>query len=391
MFTFFASNKPYFPNSFVSVEATLSDQPKLAADGQKVSINLPNAQRVSVKFEAAPILSYGDRIKFEGKISYFKTDKGNEVAYMTYPKFKIIEKGENSLIVNVRENIIHIFNSSLGNREAALMLGIVFGIKEQMPDEFYSQLQKTGVLHVIAASGMNITMVGGFLISIFSLFFKRQFALSLTIVGILLYSLLAGFEASIVRAAIMGILVFGAQILGRQQSASIGFFTAGFIMLFVNPTLINDIGFQLSFMATFGLIYVRPIFELNKKVKKLIEKTVIGEDVATTITAQAVTLPILLGNFGTYGLFSILVNALVLWTVPIIMIIGGVSAIVGLLFLPIGKLISYFSLPFLLYFEKIIGLFSNFGGQISIESLPLTLIGGYYLILLSLILYLRKR
>ena len=144
-------------------------------------------------------------------------------------------------------------------------------------------------------------------------------------------------------------------------------------------------------MATFGLIYLRPIFDLSKKLKKLMEKSLIGEDVATTITAQAVTLPILLVNFGSYSLVSVLVNALLLWTVPILMIIGGFAAIAGLIFEPLGRVIGYFSLPFLLYFEKVVDFFGSKGSLISVSSLPLSMILGYYLILLSIIVYLRRK
>ena len=209
--------------------------------------------------------------------------------------------------------------------------------------------------------------------------------------GILFYAFLAGFEPSIVRAAIMGILVFMAQLTGRQNSAFLGLFSAGFIMLFVNPSLIFDIGFQLSFMATLGLIYIRPIFFRKKNLKKLIEKSVVGEDVATTISAQIATLPILLANFGSFSFSSILVNALVLWTVPVIMIIGGISALLGLIFAPIGQILAYISIPFLLYFETVVDFFGARSSQLTIDHLPLTIFFGYYLILFSIILRLRKR
>jgi competence protein ComEC len=260
-----------------------------------------------------------------------------------------------------------------------------------MPADFYDQLQKVGLLHVIAASGMNITMVGGFLLGMFSLFLKRQLALILTMVGIIFYAFMAGFEASIVRASIMGILVFSAQLTGRQNSSFLALFMAGFLMLFKSPSLIYDIGFQLSFMATLGLIYFRPIFFLNHRVKRVLEKSFMGDDLVTTVSAQVFTLPILLVNFGSYSLISVLVNAIVLWTVPIVMIVGGLSAIAGLIFEPLGYLLSYLSIPFLLYFENVVRIFSKFGSKSDISSLPVLTIVGYYLILLSIVLLLRKK
>ncbi len=389
---YFANFQPYPEGQSISFETKVSSQPKVSSRGQQVNLVMPNSQRVLVRFVLIPEIQYGDRLKVEGKLKYFEAENGNRVASMIYPEFEIKEKGiESNLILKVREDIINLFNSSLNPKFSPLVLGITFGIKQEMPQDFHDSLEKTGLLHVIAASGMNITMVGGFLMSLFALFLKRQIALIFTILGIFFYAFMAGFEPSIVRASIMGILVFSAQLTGRQSSSFLGLFLAAFIMLFRSPSLIYDIGFQLSFMATLGLIYFRPLFFINKKLKKIIEKSFIGDDLATTISAQIFTLPILLVNFGSYSVISILVNALVLWTVPIIMIIGGVSAFVGLIFDPLGYLLSYLSIPFLLYFESTVELFSDFSGGLNLSNLPGSLILGYYLILASVIAFIKRR
>lgn len=397
---FYLTNYQQFPeNELITFETSVTSLPKISSRGQRVSLTLPNSQRVSAQFSLDPALSYADRIKVQGKVQYFKAmpagrqaENGNKIAFMNYPEFSIIEKGtEVNLIIKVRENVTDLFNSSLSPVQSSLMLGIVFGIKQEMPVGFYDNLQKTGLLHVIAASGMNIAMAAGFLVGLFGLFFKRQFALILSIFGIVIYAFLAGFEASIVRASIMGILVISAQLFGRQNSSFLGLFAAGFIMLFLNPSLIFDVGFQLSFMATLGLIYLRPLFSLNQKVKHLIQKSIIGEDLTTTISAQIFTLPILIINFGSYSLISILVNGLLLWTVPIIMAIGGVGALSGLIFEPFGRLISYFSLPLLIYFENAVNFFGRFDTQFELQELPVLIVCGYYLILISIIWVIRRR
>jgi hypothetical protein len=103
------------------------------------------------------------------------------------------------------------------------------------------------------------------------------------------------------------------------------------------------------------------------------------------------TLPILLVNFGSYSLWSMPANAMLLWTVPILMIIGGVSVVVGVIIEPLGRLILYLSIPFLLYFTKIVEVFSSFGGQIELKNLPFIFICGYYLLIFSIILFIRNR
>ena len=117
----------------------------------------------------------------------------------------------------------------------------------------------------------------------------------------------------------------------------------------------------------------------------------IGEGVNTTIAAQIATLPILLANFGTYSIYSILVNGLLLWTVPILMIIGGIGAILGLILMPLGQLLIYLCYPLLLYFETIVNIFGKIGGAITIESLSWQFILGYYCLLSSVLLILRKK
>lgn len=385
------SVKKYPPGTSITFETQVLAQPKISSRGQQVSLSLPNSQRVSVRMSLNPLLSYGDRVKIEGKVEYFEAENGEKVAFINYPRFELVKKGTANLFYNLRENIVKFFSSNLSPTHSSLMLGIVFGIKQDMPEDFYKDLQRTGLMHVVAASGMNVTMVGGFLASFFVLFFRRQLALILSILGIFFYAFMAGFEPSIVRASIMGILVFGSQLIGRQNTSFLGLFMAAFIMLFVNPSLVLDIGFQLSFMATFGLIYLRPIFYISVRMKRLIKKSIIGEDLVTTLTAQLFTLPILLVNFGSYSLISILVNAIALWTVPVIMIFGGLAVLAGLIAEPIGRLILYFNLPFLLYFEKIVTSFSQFGGQIELKTLPNFLIYGYYLILISLTMLIKKK
>jgi competence protein ComEC len=389
---FYHSVSDYPPGTVITWQTQLPDQPKLKKGGQQITIYMPNSQRVTVKFGLNPLLSYGDTVNIRGKLRYFRADDGKMIAFMDRPEFELVKKGaDSSFIIRLRDQIIVFFNSSLPDTYSSLMLGFVFGIKEEMPAYFYADLQKTGLMHVIAASGMNITMVGGFLVFGFAIFVRRQIAVLLSIIGILFYAVLAGLEPSIVRAAIMGILVLLAQLTGRQSSGFLALFAAGFIMLFRSPSLATDIGFQLSFLATFGLIFLRPVFTMSPRIAKLVEKTVIGEDLATTLTAQLMTLPILLVNFGSYSLWSIPVNAIVLWTVPFLMIIGGFASIIGLIIEPLGRLILYLSVPFLLYFTEIVEFFGNLGGQIKIESLPLLIIAGYYLIILSVILWIRKK
>ena len=109
--------------------------------------------------------------------------------------------------------------------------------------------QTTGVFHVIAASGMNVSMLSGFLLAVLGRILRRQIALIVSIVAICFYAVLAGLEPSIVRASIMAGIAFTALLLGRQGTALWSLILTALLMLLFNPFLFRDIGFQLSFAA----------------------------------------------------------------------------------------------------------------------------------------------
>ncbi len=371
----------------VSFETTILSQPQVVGSQQKFTANYQNQSaswRIRITTSRFPEINYGDFVRISSKIS----NKDGRVL-MYFPKIETINNSSNILqsslkSINIlRQKLIALFSQTLPSPSSSLLLGIIFGIKEQMPKDFANNLKTSGVFHVIAASGMNVTLVGGFISTGLAFFLKRQTAIGLSILGIMFYAVLAGLEPSIIRASIMGILVFSAQIMGRQTLAINGLVLAGFGMLFIDPTLISDVGFQLSFAATAGILYVKPLFGRKKR---------IVSEVSTTIAAQITTLPILLANFGTYSLYSILVNGLVLWTVPILMMVGGLGAILGLILAPLGQLLIYLCYPLLLYFETIVNFFGTIGGVLTINNFPWQFAAGYYCLLATvLIIFKRKK
>ena len=267
-------------------------------------------------------------------------------------------------------------------------MGMVFGAKEQFSDSFWQALQATGVLHVIAASGMNVTFVAAALLFSLGLFLPRRVALVFGSLGIIFYIFLVGFQPSILRASIMGLLAFGASLLGKQNFAAIAVFVSSYLLLLWQPSYLFDVGFQLSFLATLGIVFVKPLIDCwFSRVGKFAEFG--GETVSTTLAAQLGTIPILFGRFGQVGLLSLLVNALVLWIIPVVMIIGSVAAIMDLVFPFGGQLQVYLSLPFLLFFEIVVSFFGGQGWVMTIGTWHWTFSLGYYLLLTAMVLFLK--
>lgn len=382
-FLFYSHQETYKNNQTIDITTTLLSEPKITGGRQSISINTPEGQKIFATVPLYPQYHYGDTLRIVGGLQIKMLNRNNTIMSTYFPKVTLIKNTHFGLAVisSIRQNVIKLFHKTLSERESGLLLGIVFGIKENMDKPFTNNLRTVGVMHVIAASGMNVTMVASFLCSIFLVFFKRQYGLILSMIGILFYAVLSGLEPSILRATIMGIFAFGAQILGRQYSGAYALVLTAFVMLLISPFLIFDVGFQLSFLSTMGLLYISPFLR---------SKSFVNQDVATTLSAQAATLPILLSNFGSYSIVSVLVNALVLWTIPPLMIIGGIGSLLGFIIEPIGQLFLYASLPLLIYFEIIVEFFGKIQG-FSVTSLPLTISIGYYLLLASLLLMGRKR
>lgn len=381
---FYQTQTQFTDGQKLNFETTILSQPQAVGSQQAFIANYKN-KKIKIISGRFPELNYGDFVRISGEIS-----NKNSRVIIYFPKIKIVNNSSNVLqsglqVINLfRQKLIILFSETLPSPSSSLLLGIIFGIKEQMPKDFSDNLKSSGVFHVIAASGMNVTLIAGFISTFFAFFLKRQIAIGLSILGIIFYAILAGLEPSIIRASIMGIIVFSAQILGRQALAVNGLFLAGFVMLFIDPTLLSDIGFQLSFTATLGLIIV-------PKIKKIGKIWVIGDDVNTTIAAQIATLPILLANFGTYSIYSILVNGLVLWTVPILMVIGGLGTILSFILAPLGQLLIYLSYPLLLYFEAIVNIFGKIGGVLTIKNFPWQFTAGYYCLLVCLLIFFQRK
>lgn len=365
-------------------ESTLMSQPKIYNSYQTFTLNTKDKVRILVKTDPENNFSYGDRLKIAGNLNKRLLENGSYY-YMDFPKISFVKTNMPLFLavgLFIRQNIINNFDKFLPSDYSALLLGIVFGIKQNMSYDFSNKLKQVGVMHVIAASGMNIAMVSGFIFYVFSVFIKRQLAVILSVLAILFYAFLAGFEPSIIRASIMGIIAFTAQGLGRQNYGFYSLILTGFVMLFVSPIFLEDIGFQLSFLSTLGILFIPKVFGKYT--------SLLSEDLLTTISAQMATLPIILLNFGTYSIWSVLANVCLLWTIPILMILGGVASLFGFIFLPLSKVVLYFTIPILSFFEAVVSFFSKFQG-VSADSFPWQFGISYYCFLLLIILLRTKR
>lgn len=382
---FYKNQKAYQDGERAKLLGVVSEEPKFSFGKQRVKINTTGGTKITAVTSAVPMYEYGDDLQIDGVFTK-EEFKGHNFWVMYFPGIKIRENDHNSITTmaeSIRNEAKKLFENTLPPIHASLLLGIVLGGKQNMPDAFLENLRTVGVLHVIAASGMNVSFVAIFLMATLGKVLRRSLALFTAILGVGFYVMLAGFEPSVVRAAIMCTLAFSASLLGRQGYALGALIITGYLMLLFEPGLIEDIGFQLSFLATLGILLVKPLLDSWLAVwkDKIRFINTLNDDITTTLSAQIVTLPILLGVFGSYGLLSVLANALTLWTIPILMTLGSLAILLGIVFAPLGKLFLFLSYPLLWFFETVVNFLGQVGWVLEIPAMPMVVWFGYYLIL----------
>lgn len=192
----------------------------------------------------------------------------------------------------------------------------------------------------------------------FSFFLPLRFRIGAGIVAIISFALIVGLSATVVRASIMAALVLIAQVFGRRYDVLRALILAGWLMIILNPyLLVYDVGFQLSFMATLGLILIVP--QLEASVINNFRGVGLKQFFLATVATQIAVLPILMFHIGEVSLISVLVNMLVLPVVPVAMLLTFMTGLVGLFFLPLASLVGFLASLSLDYILAVANLFGS--------------------------------
>lgn len=378
VYFYFSTQKQYQNTNLINQRVTLFSEPAVQFGTQSFSIN-----NVKVYAPAYPEYHYGDTLEVTGRVSQISIKQSYTYLALKNPRILKINAPQTPLLQTfrlLREKIKTVFNAGLPPTESGFLLGIVFGIRDQLPASFKSDLKNTGTLHVVAASGMNVTMLAGMLLGFFSYFLHRKVATVVTIFAISGYAILSGLDPSIIRASLMASIALAGLVFGRQNFSYISLLITVFIMLFFTPGQLLSTGFQLSVASTIGILAWKPILD---KIMIRIFNTQFLDDFTTTLSAQLVSLPILIISFGTYSILSILVNFLVLWTIPLLMILGSLAAVVGFIHPAISLPFLYASYPLLAFFEAFVKFFSGISIIVSLSQIPFAFLMAYYSLLVA--------
>ncbi|QQG47483.1 MAG: ComEC/Rec2 family competence protein [Candidatus Woesebacteria bacterium] len=324
----------------VRITSSVYSEPSVRGNSQSFSL-----RGLKIVLSRFPEVHYGDKVVIEGKVKEGVLERAKLTKLSVSP----------NVLVNIRRSLINFYTKALPEPHGSLIAGITIGAKQSLPYDFIKILQKTGTSHVIVASGMNVTFASEFVFNLLISFVSRKKALLITILSIWIYSIITSFEAPIVRASVMLSFVFVGQYFGRITDTFRILIITFLVMLFINPLWIKDIGFILSFATTLSLV----IFE--SKVKSLISfvPEIFKESLSTSLAAQIGSTPIIFYFFHQFNIFSPLTNALVLWTIPIIMVISSIAGLVGLIVEPVGNFILILCYPMTSWFVGVVNLFSK--------------------------------
>ncbi|MCX7680425.1 MAG: DNA internalization-related competence protein ComEC/Rec2 [Anaerolineae bacterium] len=365
---------------------------------------------VLVKADPYPPRHYGDRIRVSGPLE--TPPVFERFSYQEY----LARQGIHSLIRRAQVTLLAerqaspffywlfafkrharaVLASIIPEPQAALLTGILLGVDTGIPAELMADFSATGTSHIIAISGFNITIISGVFAGLARRLFSRgpgageKRALWIAVAGVALYTVLVGASAAVVRAALMGILYLWGRYLERETFAPVSLAAAGIAMTALNPHTLWDVGFQLSFAATIGLIlYTRPLEKgLERALTRIIsgEKarqvvSMLSEAVLVTLAAQLTTTPIILAYFGRLSLVTLLTNLLILPVQSYVMTTGGVALLTGLVSRPVGQVIGWVAWLFLTYTIEMVRLTA----RLPFASLPLQVgaatVWGYYALL----------
>ena len=328
---------------------------------------------VAVQTRRYPVAGYGASLELAGDLvapeALGSADyaaylgRQNVFSAMQFPQVTVLAADRGSpfrrALLAARSRGLAALAAVLPGPQAALLGGILLGDDSGLPPATVDAFRVTGMTHIIAISGFNIALVIALLDRLATPLLPRRTAALVIMLCLLLYTLLVGAAASVVRAALMGAAyLIGLRLLGRLTFAPAALLVAAFFMTLLDPQTLWDVGFQLSFAATLGLMLYASAWtrRLQQGVEAALSpaagrtaRRLLGEALIVTLAAQALTVPLLLFHFGQLSLASLPANLLVLPAQPAVMLTGAVALLGGLVAPALGRVVAWPAWLFLTY------------------------------------------
>lgn len=354
--------------------------------------------------------NYGDGIEITGKLqSVFPHGPPDILASMAFPRVHIVSHGGNPMLAylyHLRNVLAAIIAQALPQPAAALLIAIVLGLRTPALKELATAFNVTGTAHLIVPSGFKVTILAGLVSQSMRWIHgnsskvkklpaqRRHSWQSWLVSGLVLlciaaYTVLSGAGPAAIRAGIMGSLLAIAPRLGRRYNVYPSLAMSALIMSLLDPFVLWDVGFQLSFLGTLGIVLLTPYFQRwLRGLEHLPGGTILAENIAVTMAAQIATLPIFAIAFQEISLIAPIANLLSVPLLATLILLGIMLCIGGAIYAPLGLACGWLAFPLLWYAIQAITFCANLpGAYITIDSIG-PLLAWLYYAALSIVVYL---
>ena len=362
-----------------------------------------NQAHILVRMPLYPDFEYGDVITISGKLivpkNFSAQGDAKEFDYRSYlarsdifyqmyfPKVYEVTQEQGNIVLQklflVKEKLLHNITRMIPEPEAALGGGILLGAKQSLGDELLQKFRETGVAHIVVLSGYNIAIVATALSSVLY-FLPFTARIIVSVMGVVLFAVMVGGGATVVRATIMVLVVLIVRWMGREHDVLRALVLAGGLMILVNPMiLLHDVSFQLSFVATLALVVLVPLIE---KYFLFVSNKVLREILVTTVATQIFVLPLILYYMGSISLIGVIANIFILPVVPFAMLVVALVSVFGSVAL-LGSFLAAVSYGVLWYMIFTVEMFSRLPfAQVSDVAFPLWALVVMYVVMTILII-----
>jgi competence protein ComEC len=382
----------------ISLKGVIIEEPEQRINQQKFQIKADEIQgKILITTELYPEYHYGDELRISGELrqpaqfedfdyrAYLAKDKIHSVIY--YPNINLLAQNQASWfyqrVFNFKDRLRKVIEQTLLPPQGAILKAIFLGDKYGLSNELKDKLNISGTRHIVAISGMHMIIMTQILLFLaLAIGLWRNQAFYFVLILLIVYIIMIGAPASAVRAGLMAGLLLLAQKVGRLRSADRAIVFAATIMLVINPLLLkSDVGFQLSFMATLSIIYLKPI--LDQATNEWPNPFRFKDILTMTLAAQLGVLPLLVFHFGRLSLISPLANLLIVPLLPVIMIMGMILSFTGLIWLALARAIAWILWLLLTYLVKVVEYLSSLPlAAVEFKNVSWLILIGYYLVLI---------
>lgn len=401
----------YNEQEVVEIKGVIARDPEFEGGFSRISVSVQEIKidskweevsgKVLIYTRVFPSYSQGDLLEVSGELQPIPEIEDEDYrtylseqgfcSTMTYPQIEFIQSG---CLFSLRNRLAESLDSALAEPQSSLGQALLLGIRSHIPDYLRDSFRSSGTAHLIAISGLHVAILGGIVLSVGAWLFGRRrptyiiIALSL----IWIYALLTGMRPPAFRAAIMFSLFLTALWLGRPRSAISSLALAAAIMVGIDPEVLRDVSFQLSFLAVSGIILLFPIFQrwgskTFDREEGLLTSAVnpIIDSLAMTLAAIIATFPLIAYYFGYISLVALPATFFALLALPGAIIITLITALFGLFSPTLSLITGWVDWLFLSYIIEVVEVFGGLGfakHEIAINGIMVWIYYGVFLAIL---------